>query len=155
MYILKFFVIKFVWKLRKCEVFVGNNIFRMLPNTKNHFLNYFSLQNQTPGFHFSYGNLFPPAFILHLEFNLHRTKRSLIVKVLFFFTPNFIYHLFTFKYTHLIIFKAQEYLCLTIFEKLMIQVHGKTILSMEFKSIIKAHDSNPWGFIHPKPNFHW
>ena len=37
----------------------------------------------------------------------------------------------------------------------MIQVHGKTILSMEFKSIIKAHDSNPWQFIHPKPNFHW
>ena len=37
----------------------------------------------------------------------------------------------------------------------MIQVHGKTILSMEFKSIIKAHDSNPWQFIHPKPNSHW
>ena len=26
----------------------------------------------------------------------------------------------------------------------MIQVHGKTILSVEFKSIIKAHDSSPW-----------
>ena len=37
----------------------------------------------------------------------------------------------------------------------MIQVHSKTILSMEFKSIIKAHDSNPWQFIHPKPNSHW
>ena len=37
----------------------------------------------------------------------------------------------------------------------MIQVHGKTILSMEFKSIIKAHDSNPWQYIHPKPNSHW
>ena len=37
----------------------------------------------------------------------------------------------------------------------MIQVHGKTILSMKFKSIIKAHDSNPWKFIHPKPNFYW
>ena len=37
----------------------------------------------------------------------------------------------------------------------MIQVHGKTILSMEFKSIIKAHDSNPWKFIHPKPNSYW
>ena len=37
----------------------------------------------------------------------------------------------------------------------MIQVHGKTILSMEFKSIIKAHDSNPWQSIHPKPNSHW
>ena len=34
----------------------------------------------------------------------------------------------------------------------MIQVNGKKILSMEFKSIIKAHDSNPWQFIHPKPN---
>ena len=66
----------------------------------------------------------------------------------------FKYHLFTFKYTHLIIFKAQEYLCLKIFEKPMIQVHGKTILSMEFKFIIKAHDSNPWRFIHLKPNSH-
>ena len=37
----------------------------------------------------------------------------------------------------------------------MIQIHGKTILSMEFKSIIKAHDSNPWQFIHQKPNSHW
>jgi len=26
----------------------------------------------------------------------------------------------------------------------MIQIHGKTILSMEFKSIIKPHDSNTW-----------
>ena len=39
--------------------------------------------------------------------------------------------------------------------KPMIQIHGKTILSMEFKSIIKTHDSNPWQFIHPKPNSHW
>ena len=67
----------------------------------------------------------------------------------------FKYHLFTFKYTHPILFKTQEYLCLTIFEKPMIQVHGKTILSMEFKSIIKVHDSNPWQFIHQKPNSHW
>ena len=37
----------------------------------------------------------------------------------------------------------------------MIQVHDKTILSMEFKSMIKAHDLNPWQFIYPKPNFHW
>ena len=37
----------------------------------------------------------------------------------------------------------------------MIQVHGKTILSIEFKSMIKAHDLNPWQFIYPKPNFHW
>ena len=36
----------------------------------------------------------------------------------------------------------------------MIQVHGKTILSMEFKSIIKTHDLNQWKFIYPKPNFH-
>ena len=28
----------------------------------------------------------------------------------------------------------------------MIQVHGKTILSMEFKSIIKAYGLNPWQF---------
>ena len=67
----------------------------------------------------------------------------------------FKYHLFTFKYTHPILFKAQEYLCLAIFEKPTIQVYGKTILSMEFKSIIEAHDSNPWQFIHPKPNSHW
>ena len=37
----------------------------------------------------------------------------------------------------------------------MIQVHDKTILSMEFKSIIKAHDLNSWQFIYPKPNSHW
>ena len=67
----------------------------------------------------------------------------------------FKYHLFTFKCTQPIIFKSQEYLCLTIFEKPMIQVHGKTILSMEFKFIIKAHDLNPWQFIYPKPNSHW
>ena len=67
----------------------------------------------------------------------------------------FKYHLFAFKYIHLIIFKVQEYLCLAIFEKSMIQVHGKTILSMEFKSIIKTHDSNPWQFVYPKPNSHW
>ena len=67
----------------------------------------------------------------------------------------FKYHLFTFKNTHLILFKTQEYLCLTIFGKPIIQVHGKTILSMKFKSIIKAYDSNQWQFIHPKPNSHW
>ena len=37
----------------------------------------------------------------------------------------------------------------------MIQVHGKTILLMEFKFMIKAHDLNLWQFIYPKPNFHW
>ena len=36
----------------------------------------------------------------------------------------------------------------------MIQVHGKTILSMEFTSMIKAHDLNPWQFIYPKLNSH-
>ena len=54
-----------------------------------------------------------------------------------------------------ILFKAQEYLCLTIFEKPMIQVHGKTILSMKFKSMIKAHDLNPYQFIYQNPNFYW
>ena len=54
-----------------------------------------------------------------------------------------------------ILFKTQEYLCLTIFEKPMIQVHSKTILSMKFKFIIKAHDLNPWQFIYPKPTSHW
>ena len=54
-----------------------------------------------------------------------------------------------------ILFKTQEYLCLAIFEMPMIQVHGKKILSMEFKSMIKAHDLNPWQFIYLKPNFHW
>ena len=37
----------------------------------------------------------------------------------------------------------------------MIRVHGKKNLSMEFKSMIKAHDLNLWQFIYPKPNFHW
>ena len=43
-----------------------------------------------------------------------------------------------------------------------IQIHNQnswfkpmTILSMEFKSIIKAHGLNPWQFIYPKPNLHW
>ena len=48
----------------------------MLPNIGNRFLDYFPLQNQTPGFHFPYGNLLFPAFILHSEFDLHWTKRS-------------------------------------------------------------------------------
>ena len=48
-----------------------------------------------------------------------------------------------------ILFKAQEYLCLAIFEKPMIQIHGKTILSMEFKSMTKAHDLNPWQHQNP------
>ena len=43
-----------------------------------------------------------------------------------------------------ILSKAQEFLSLAIFEKkkknLMIQTHGKTILSMEFKSIIQVHN---------------
>ena len=56
------------------------------------------------------------------------------VKVLLFLhLILFKYHLFTFKYTHSILFKNQEYFCLTIFEKPMIQVHGRTILSMGFK----------------------
>ena len=54
-----------------------------------------------------------------------------------------------------ILFKAQQYLCLVIFEKPIIQVHGKTILLMEFKSMIKAHDLNPWQIIYPKPNSNW
>ena len=37
----------------------------------------------------------------------------------------------------------------------MTQIHGKTILSMKFKSIIKAHGLKPWQFIYPKPNSHW
>ena len=37
----------------------------------------------------------------------------------------------------------------------MIQVHGKTILSMKFKSMIKAHDLNPWQFIYQKPSSYW
>ena len=59
------------------------------------------------------------------------------------------------QWAHHILFKAQEYLYLAIFEKPMIQVHGKTILSMEFKSIIKAHGLNSWQFIYPKHNSHW
>ena len=37
----------------------------------------------------------------------------------------------------------------------MIQVHGKTILSTEFKSMIKAHDLNPWQFSYQKPSSYW
>ena len=53
-----------------------------------------------------------------------------------------------------ILFKAQEYLYLAILKKPMIQVHSKTILLMEFKSMIKAHDLNTWKFIYPKLNSH-
>ena len=35
----------------------------------------------------------------------------------------------------------------------MIQIHGKTILSMEFKSIVKAHDSVLWQIIYQKAQF--
>ena len=44
---------------------------------ENRFLEYFLLQNQTPGFHFPYRNSLSPTFILHSEFDLHRTKCSL------------------------------------------------------------------------------
>ena len=60
---------------------------------------------------------------------------------------------FTQFYYH-IIFKTQEYLNSAIFEKLIIQIHGKTILSMEFKFMIKTHDLNSWQFIYLKPNSH-
>ena len=43
-----------------------------------------------------------------------------------------------------------------------IQIHNQSpwfkpmaILSIEFKSIIKAHGSNQWQFIYQKPNSHW
>ena len=58
-------------------------------------------------------------------------------------------------YTRFILFKAQEYLYLTIFEKPMIHIYGKTILSLEFKSMIKAYGLNPWQFIYLNPNSHW
>ena len=35
----------------------------------------------------------------------------------------------------------------------MIQTHGKTILLMEFKSMIKAHDSISWQIIYQKAQF--
>ena len=50
------------------------------------------------------------------------------------------------QYTHSILFKVQEYLCLAIFEKLIIQVHDKTILSIKFKSVIKTYGLNLWRF---------
>ena len=41
-------------------------------------------------------------------------------------------------------FKAQDNIYLAIFKKPVSQVQGKTILSMGFNSIIKAHVLNPW-----------
>ena len=61
-----------MWKICKKIAF-----FRMLTNTKNCFLNYFPLQNQTLEFYFPYENSLFPTFILHSEFNLHSTKHSL------------------------------------------------------------------------------
>ena len=37
----------------------------------------------------------------------------------------------------------------------MIQIYGKTILLMEFKSIVKTYGLNLWQFIYPKFNSHW
>ena len=37
----------------------------------------------------------------------------------------------------------------------MIHIYGKKILSMEFKSMIKAYGLNPWQFIYLNPNSHW
>ena len=67
------------------------------------------------------------------------------------------------QWTHSILFKAQEYLCLAIFEKPMIQVHGKTILYR-----IQIHNQSPWfkpmaiylsksqfSLAILKPNSHW
>ena len=48
----------------------------MLPNIENRFLDYFPLQNQTPGFHFPYKNSFFSAFILHSEFKSLISERK-------------------------------------------------------------------------------
>ena len=48
---------------------------------------------------------------------------------------------------NLILSKAQEFLMLSnIWKKPMIQIHGNTILSMGFNSIIKAYGSNSWQY---------
>ena len=79
------------------------------------------------------------------------TSISLISPLLgYFFLSHLILfksHLSTFKYTHLIIFKTQEYLCLPILKSPWFKSMAKQISLMEFKSIIEAHDSNPWRFI--------
>ena len=49
----------------------------MLPNTENHFPDYFPLHNQTLEFYFLYGNSLSPTFILHSEFDLRWTKCTL------------------------------------------------------------------------------
>ena len=49
----------------------------MLPNTENHFPDYFPLHNQTLEFYFLYGNSLSPTFILHSEFDLQWTKCTL------------------------------------------------------------------------------
>ena len=82
----------------------------------------------------------------------------------------FKYNLFTFKYTYPILFKTQEYLCLAIFEKPMIQIHGNSfiqspILIGNIKSLILIGNiktqfllaiSKPNSYWqHQKPNFHW
>ena len=54
-----------------------------------------------------------------------------------------------------ILFKAQEYLCLAIFEKPMIQVHGKTILSMEFKSMAIHSSKAQFSLAISKSNSYW
>ena len=68
----------------------------MLPNARNHFPDYFLLRNQTLEFHFPYRNSFALAFILHLEFYLHRAKRSLRYMWKFFPKFNTTYEYFFF-----------------------------------------------------------
>ena len=55
-------------------------------------------------------------------------------------------------HTHPILFKAQEYLYLAIFEKLMIQIHDKT---MEFKSMAIYLSKTQFTLTISKPNSHW
>ena len=78
---------------------------------------------------------------------------ALCVKVLFF-TLKFLfkYHLFTFKYTHLIIFKVQEYLCLTILEKPIIQVHGNSFIQ---NLILISNINAKFLLAISKPNSYW
>ena len=89
-YIFWFSVIIFVWILRKCEKHDKNGFSRAFSRTQIFSKAFFEILPYTwKCFHF--WKIFSPAFILHSEFNLHWTKRSLkynsldIVKCVIFF----------------------------------------------------------------------
>ena len=96
-----------------------------------------------------------------------------VVRVLFFITPNFILSTtYPLSNTHILLYlKPKNTYTYQYLKSPWFKSTAKQILSIEFKSIIETHDSNPWQFIQSpilignikaqyslatsKPNSHW